>query len=416
MEVEVAEARTQVERLLRSKTFETSEIHRRLLQYLAEKSLSGEAGRLKEYVVGLEALGKPPSYDPKRDSIARLHVGRLRQKLTTYYETEASEDAVRVSLPKGGFQLKFEPLAEPRRRPPAALDPRRSSALLAGALLLSLIWAAFATRGLVRLQHQTAGVAGQWNPELEAIWSPFLDSDRALLVCLGAPLFLRFPDLGFFRDPKTNDWAETASSARVASVRRALGAGEPVASYSFTGNGEAGAGFLLAKLLAAHKHGGLLLTRSNILSWQQIADNNIIFVGPPKFNPQLQTPALRQDIVIEAEGIRNISPRPGEPVFLRDNLAPDKPAEGETHALISRIPGVSGAGDVLVLGGNASSDTFAAAEWLTDPRRARELVEHIHTATGEIPRYFQVVLKVTFKQGVPVESSYVYHHALAPKP
>jgi hypothetical protein len=29
-----------------------------------------------------------------------------------------------------------------------------------------------------------------------------------------------------------------------------------------------------------------------------------------------------------------------------------------------------------------------------------------------MPRYFQVVLKVVFQQGIPVESSYVFHHVL----
>jgi len=29
-----------------------------------------------------------------------------------------------------------------------------------------------------------------------------------------------------------------------------------------------------------------------------------------------------------------------------------------------------------------------------------------------VPRHFQVVIRVAFKQGIPVQSSYVFHHAL----
>ena len=36
----------------------------------------------------------------------------------------------------------------------------------------------------------------------------------------------------------------------------------------------------------------------------------------------------------------------------------------------------------------------------------------LRESTGEMPRYFQVVLKVVFKQGIPVQSSYVFHHVL----
>src|SRR6478672_3766254 len=110
MPVEVDEIRAQVERMVRSKVFETSEVHRRLLQYLADKTIKGEADRLKEYTIGLEAFGKPDSYDPRHDSIVRLQVGRLRQKLTAYYQSEAGQNDVLISLPKGAFKLNFEVL------------------------------------------------------------------------------------------------------------------------------------------------------------------------------------------------------------------------------------------------------------------------------------------------------------------
>src|SRR5690242_17729723 len=108
VEIGVDAVREQIDRLLQSKTFQTSEVHRRLLQYLADRTLAGDTDRLKEYTVGLEVFGKPPSYDPKHDSIVRLQMGRLRQKLAVYYQSEANGDPVRVTLPKGGFKLVFE--------------------------------------------------------------------------------------------------------------------------------------------------------------------------------------------------------------------------------------------------------------------------------------------------------------------
>ena len=44
-------------RIIASKAFKTSEVHRNLLNYLAEKSLAGEAHTLKEYTVGLDVFG-----------------------------------------------------------------------------------------------------------------------------------------------------------------------------------------------------------------------------------------------------------------------------------------------------------------------------------------------------------------------
>jgi hypothetical protein len=280
------------------------------------------------------------------------------------------------------------------------------------ALVVALaLWAAVATLRLLRLEKETAPLAGRWSPELEQIWSPVLESPRPLLVCIGTPLFVRFPGFGFFRDPKANEWSEIANSQRVTEVRNSLGVKEILPWYAFTGAGEASSAFLLAKLLSTRKQ-ELLITRSSIVSWQEIVDNDLLFIGPPKFNLQLQAAPLTQDIVIEPNGVRNLKPRPGEPVYLEDHILAGRSSEGETHAVISRMPGISGAGEFVSLAGNASADTFAAAEWLTEPWRARHLVNRLRGANGELPRYYQVVLKVEFKQGIPVRSSYVFHHVL----
>ena len=155
----------QIERLLHSKTFETSEVHRRLLNYLADKTLSGEADRLKEYTIGLEAFGKPSTYDPKHDSIVRLQVGRLRQKLAVYYQNEANEDPIQVTVPKGAFKLNFEP-----RRPHApgesAAPAARWRLLMYLALALACTWAAVATSLMLRAGRASRPAAESWSPEL----------------------------------------------------------------------------------------------------------------------------------------------------------------------------------------------------------------------------------------------------------
>jgi hypothetical protein len=58
-EIEGSQAREHLQRLLASESFHASELQRRLLVYLAEKSLTGQADYLKEYTIGVEALGKP---------------------------------------------------------------------------------------------------------------------------------------------------------------------------------------------------------------------------------------------------------------------------------------------------------------------------------------------------------------------
>src|ERR1700761_9813147 len=92
------EAREQVDRILASDTLRTSEALRRLLRFLADKTFSGEADSLKEYTVGLDALGKPPTYDTRQDAGVRLQASRLRLKLEEYYRTEGRDDPLRIEM------------------------------------------------------------------------------------------------------------------------------------------------------------------------------------------------------------------------------------------------------------------------------------------------------------------------------
>src|ERR1700729_1396357 len=128
MVVELELNQTQVQRIIQSKAFRTSEVHRNLLNYLAEKSLSGTADSLKEYTVGLDVFAKPASYDPRQESVVRMHVARLRQKLAEYYRTEGVSDPVIVDLPKGAFEVK---LSRERSRSSGLVSwlPKKSAAL-----------------------------------------------------------------------------------------------------------------------------------------------------------------------------------------------------------------------------------------------------------------------------------------------
>jgi hypothetical protein len=412
MELEEAAIRTQVERLLQSKVLEGSDSNRRLLSYLTDKALAGEAEHLKEYTIALEAFAKPPSYDPRHDSVVRIQLGRLRQKLTQYYLAEGSADPIVVSLPKGAFRLQFDQSDKGRRQ--SREQPWKTLAIAFGAATVLLgLWGGFEAWALGRVRHDARPALEQWSPELTELWAPLLDSRRPLLLCIGTPLFVRFPAFGFFRDPAAGQWEELQASTRFQALEKSLGNPAAMPWYTFTGTGEANAAFLLGKLLAARR-ADVSLTRSSILSWQQVADNELIFIGPPKFNKQLDAlPAVRdRDIVMEPRGIRNRHPKSGEPEFLEDRFESGPQFDGETHALISLVPGISGTSDLLILSGNASADTFAAAEYLTEATRARQLAGRLRLPSGKLPRYYQVVLNVKFRNGIPVQTSYVYHHLI----
>jgi hypothetical protein len=168
----------------------------------------------------------------------------------------------------------------------------------------------------------------------------------------------------------------------------------------------------VARLLAP-RTSQLSLTRTFALSWDDIVANNMVFLGPPKFNLKLKDVSLEQDFRIERHGIRNLKPAPGEAAFFPDGSPIPDVAEGlagETHALISRLPGLHGNGEIFVLAGNWTAGTLAAVEYVTRPAYARDLVRRLRPSSGGIPTHYEVVVKVKFRQGTPVQVSPVLLH------
>jgi serine/threonine-protein kinase len=93
----------QLDKILSSAPFQTSERSSRLLRFLIEQSVSGRTDRLKEYEIGTEALGKGPTFDPRTDPIVRSEVSRLRTRLEKYYATSGQTDPLIIELPRGSY-------------------------------------------------------------------------------------------------------------------------------------------------------------------------------------------------------------------------------------------------------------------------------------------------------------------------
>ena len=375
MVLEAEAIRAQVERILQNKNLRLSEVQRRLFSYLADKSLSGEADGLKEYTLGLDAFGKPPSYDPRQESVVRMHVARLRQKLADYYRIEGVNDPILVELPKGGFKVTFLPRSPDPQIPGGVIEAllarwRRPEAALAAALLALVAGALYFAARPVKAQRTGSESVAALSPELQQLWSPLLASNRPLVVCIATP------------------------------------------AHGDTGAGTASGAFLLGQFLAPHKlH--VLLTRGDLLSMPEIAMDNVVFIGPVAGNRQLEAVPVDQQIVLEPDGIRNLNPRPGEPEFLQDRASRNSPDVEESHALVSHIPGLYGNGDILYLSGNRISSVLAAVQALTDPVLARTLVAKMKTSTGGVPRYYQLVLQVKSMDDMPVDISYLFHRELS---
>ena len=107
----------QLERVLQSEVFRNTGRSSKLLRFLVDQTLNGQAERLKDYTLGSEALGRGEDFDPRTDPIARVEASRLRSRLELYYATEGASDTVLITLPKGGYVPLFEYRSPIQSRP-----------------------------------------------------------------------------------------------------------------------------------------------------------------------------------------------------------------------------------------------------------------------------------------------------------
>ena len=109
--------------------------------FVVEQEIAGQGEQLKEYILGIQALRKDESFDPRIDTAVRTEARRLRQKLAEYYQAEGRNDPIEIALPKGSYRAVFHKravAASPTVTTPSV--PRRAPRLwIASVIVLAML-------------------------------------------------------------------------------------------------------------------------------------------------------------------------------------------------------------------------------------------------------------------------------------
>jgi len=108
-EIEFAQVREQLNRLLAHTLFTHSKRYPALLSYVVEQTLLGNTDQLKERVIGIEVFDRPPDYDPSADPIVRFTASEVRKRLALYYVDSAHSGELQIDLPIGSYAAVFHP-------------------------------------------------------------------------------------------------------------------------------------------------------------------------------------------------------------------------------------------------------------------------------------------------------------------
>jgi hypothetical protein len=385
-----------------------------LLTYLIQHSLADQPEPLKEFTIGIEALGKPTGYDPRLDSTVRVDISKLRAKLREYYQKEGVTSPLRIEIPKGQYDLTYArvphlvevPLAEP------ISETKSSRPLWLWGAVIALIAGALGF-GLARYGSATKSDAPALTPELQAFWQPYLQATPPTLFVYGTPMFVRL-DSYIFRRPRLNSWEEAETDEEVNRLAAELKTTEKRASFKFTGVGEAEALFMLTRLLTDHQ-ATMAVKRSSNLSWEDLKGRHVILLGSQKYNPQILKLPFQPKFEADRGRVTNLNPQPGEPTEYR-NIFKDQFGEPiETYAIISVCQGLDPSTRVTILACSSNEGTGGAAEYVTRPDTMKDLFQQMKLDPAKpLPNAFQAVIRVKLNEGVPVQMNYVTHQILAP--
>jgi hypothetical protein len=398
----------EVDKLVTRDLLRGSESLCRILRYLAEQAIAHPGVPVKDYQLAVDVFGRPRNFDARFDSTVRVQTGRLRAKLAEYYAGEGQADRVVVEIPRGSYTLTFHerpvpavstpPPATPTETPagkPAAAPSRPnllawSFGLIAVALAVALIF-------LVRPVNKTSASGLEVPaPALAEFWNGFTDATEQPWVV--------FSNAEFVGEPRTG----------MRYFNAAIDSKEEILDH-YTGVGEVLAIHELDRLFTSF-HRGIRVKRGRLLSFDDVKNNNLIFVGSSSENLTLRDLPMTRDFIFQnvESGPRkgdlalvNVHPRDGEP---GQYLGMSGRPLIEDYALIGLVPGLNPGRSVMILAGATTIGTQAAVEFVCRTSNVADLLKRVPKVKDTDARQFEAVIHVKISRGVPVQSEIVALH------
>lgn len=259
--------------------------------------------------------------------------------------------------------------------------------------------------------------------EVEPLWGHMLRSAEPVLVVYSNTLFQGSAETGMKLLKSLDSPGSSVGSPSI--PQNETGQSKLPILEHYTGIGEVMGSYFLGDFLARVRHSSRV-KRSLLLTWEDLKTENIVVLGSPAENLFLRDLPQKQDFIFKQMlddhnkldfGVLNTNLQPGEQQkYFAKQGGPSRSQISEDYAVVSLLQGVSGKKRLLILAGITTLGTQAAAEYVTKSEYIADLVNHLNVAAPgaepKLPMNYQVLVKVKVNGGVPVQISYVTHHAL----
>lgn len=440
-EPSIEDCKEQVRRVVQSATFRNAATLQLLFQFVTDKTIGGAADSLKEYTIGVEALGRRSDFDPKLDPIVRVQSHRLRVKLKEYYDVEGNRDPILIQFPKGHYVPTFEAmpatlpaLSEPEPAADAATEtptgktaereanPTRPrwwfvAAALAAIAMIALGYWLGGWRAQKR-QSMTGAVAVPNDGVVESFWARFLGSDTSPVIAYPDAVFLLDDSNDLFRfrhgaiDSRGAVVDPHVAHEFAANPDIVAKAGQLYYENGYTGTGELEAVGMLAGLLGRMGVRPIMKSSRDVTP-DDLNQHNVILLGSP-----FQNPAVAQ---LMAAGDFSYSNPDQHHEQWRAQILDSHPVDGEKstygterdqtskvlttdYSLITITPGVTPGRWIAIIGGLDTTGTGGAAMFVTS-KHGIERLNGVLDGMGSNKKEllpFQALVRVQLAKGYQV--------------
>ena len=180
-QIDIDELHALTERIINSGVLGRSKTYGAILRYLVECSVKGDTP--KEAAIAIDVLGREADFDVSRDSIVRVHIYHLRNKINLYYSRFGKQEKYRIEIPKGQYiinTLLNEEKSSNVSLTGKPLDRPSYTPWLVGLVVVLLI------ANLLPLGEDEPASVGTGSPVLGMQpWPAFLDDDLPILLVIG---------------------------------------------------------------------------------------------------------------------------------------------------------------------------------------------------------------------------------------
>jgi hypothetical protein len=424
-----------------------------LLRYLAQKTFDASAESLKEYTIGVEAMGRTVDFDPKADPIVRVQIHRLRQKLREYYDSDGVHDSIVIEIPKGQHLPTFEwarngeALAGGKsvsagdavlsndqlpQSAPDVFDPqarRSAKPVLLTALIAALVAAIF---------FAGVWIGGKWAPfgndeigatsarsdpvtssdPVMAFWARYIGNDPTPVIAYPDAVFLldNYNDLFRFKHgatdyrgaPVDSHLAEQFASNPALVAR----AGQLYYENAYLGFGELKAVGMLSSLFGRMGYKPIIKP-SRELTVDDLKQHNVIMLGSSSQNIAVAHFSNPGDFSFKDFDTRleqwrgvivNARPRPSEAPTYHTERDPNTQVLNVDYSLITVQPGIVPGRYIADFGGLDTTGSEGAISYATSRPGVDELTRAIQFQGSDKRPFpiFQALLRVRLEKGYDV--------------